>query len=310
MSFRGAVSGFHGWLMAPADPRRLAAVRIGLFSLLALRLATNDYGEVADQPRALFDPVSLFHLIPEMPSSELTSACQLVGVIAAILAAAGRLPRLTFPLAFGAALFLGLMLNSTGKIMHNDVLLMLCLVPLLLNPRAATVRWSLAGQRRQDHRIGPRFGWPVQLAMLIVGLSYLFAGLQKLRFAGIEWVTSDNLRWTLEAASTSGGGIDGLGSSIADLGLIVHFAAAGALLLELTFILCVPFPRLRWVFVPGVCLLHLGILATMGIDYTGQIATVLIVFVNWPVVIDAILGRAQRPRKELPSTFPESGAQR
>ena len=69
------------FVFAPEDARRLAAVRIGLFGVLAFRLATNgDYAQVAGQPEALFDPVSLFHLIPSMPSPELTTVLQVAGV--------------------------------------------------------------------------------------------------------------------------------------------------------------------------------------------------------------------------------------
>jgi len=97
------------------DARRLAALRIGLFGLLAYRLAVVDYGFVADQPAALFDPVSLFHLLNAMPSAELTSVAQPLAVLAALLAAAGAVPRLTMPLALALAVFLNLMLNSTGQ---------------------------------------------------------------------------------------------------------------------------------------------------------------------------------------------------
>ena len=117
------------WIFAPEDARRLAALRIGLFGLVALRLATNDgYSQVAGQPPELFDPVSLFHLLPSMPSPALTSVLVVAGTIAALAAAAGIAPRASFPAAFAIALFLNLMLNATGKIIHNDVAVMLSLI--------------------------------------------------------------------------------------------------------------------------------------------------------------------------------------
>lgn len=283
---RSAVTPLARWLFTSAEARRLASVRIGLHLILAFRLAATDFDVVASQPKALFDPVSAFHLLSRMPSAELATLVQIVGVVSACLAALGIAPRLSLRAAFVSAIFLGLMLNSTGKIIHTDVFLLLCLLPLQLDPTATAHRWSVTSLRHKPRcNYSPRYGWPIQLAMLIIALGYFFAGLQKLRFSGLAWVTSDNLRWTLDAASSLGHGVAGLGSAIADLGPIVHVGAAMALLLELTFVLCLPFPRLRWLMVPGVCLLHFGILATMGIDYLGQVLTVLVVFINWPHVV-------------------------
>ena len=56
--------------------------------------------------------------------------------------------RVTLPLAWLAALPLVAMTSSLGKIVHNDVLLLLCLVPLLPSPAGAA--WSL------DARLRPR----------------------------------------------------------------------------------------------------------------------------------------------------------
>src|SRR5919109_1662307 len=107
------------FLFAPEDARRLAALRIGLCGLLAWRLATLDFSFVADQPAALFQPVSFMKLLSEMPSHDLTVALQIVGIAAALLAAAGLWTRASLPVAFCCGLVLHGMLNSTGKIVHN-----------------------------------------------------------------------------------------------------------------------------------------------------------------------------------------------
>ncbi len=95
---RNPLRAIERWIFAPEDPRRLAALRIGLFGVVAIRLATNDdYSRVAGQPAELFDPVSLFHLLSSMPSPGLTSVLLAGGTIAAVAAAAGVEPRFTFP---------------------------------------------------------------------------------------------------------------------------------------------------------------------------------------------------------------------
>jgi hypothetical protein len=280
-------------VFAREDARRLAALRIGLFGLLAVRLWVNDdYAAVAGQPEALFDPISLFHLLEAMPSPELTSAVRALGIAAALVAAGGIVPRLSFPAAYAAALFLGLMLNATGKVIHNDVVLMLCLLPLLASPRAASAAWAvrIGGWRARPEgpaqRGGEGYGWPIRTAMIVVALAYLFVGLQKLRYSGIDWVTTENLRWVLYASSDSQADPNAVALFVADRLWLVQLFAAGTILVEVGFPICLRFARLRWFFVPAAVGLHAGIWLTMGLDYSSQALTVIIVFVNWPAVVD------------------------
>lgn len=278
------------FVFAPEDARRLAALRIGLCSLLALRLATRDFTFVADQPAALYQPVSFMKLLGEMPSHDLTVVLQVAGVAAALLAAAGLWTRASLPLAFACALVLEGMLNSTGKIVHNEVLLMLCLIPLLAATRAARAAWTLRlpGMRPPAARSqrGEAFGWPLRTAMIVVALAYFFVGFQKLRFSGLEWATSDNLRWILYSSSDSQGDPNSIALFVADRAWLAHLLAAGTIFIELCFPLALFVPRLRWLFVPAAVSLHAGIWLAMGLDYSAQALTVVIVFVNWPVVVD------------------------
>ena len=302
---RSPLAALEGFVFAPESARRLASLRIGLFALLALRLAIGDYGFVAGQPAALFDPVSLFHLLPSMPSTGVVDVLQPLGVVVALLAAGGLWPRATFPAAFALAVFLELMLNATGKIVHNEVLLVLCLLPLLATPRTSCRAWALRPPRGAEsaeakthpgERCGIAYGWPIRLAMVIVGLAYLIAGLQKLRYSGLDWVTSDNLRYVLWSASDSQAEPNQLGLLVADHAALAHLLAGASLALELGFILCLPFPRLRWILIPSVIGLHVGIRLMMGLDYSAQWLTVLIVFVNWPLVVERIRrGEWRRP---------------
>jgi hypothetical protein len=281
------------WIFAPGDARRLAAVRIGLFTLLAWRLATNDYVAVSGQPAALFDPVSLLKLLSAMPSQQLTVTVQIVGVLAALAAAAGLLPRASFPLALGCSIFLNLMLNATGKIIHNDVVLTLCLIPLVASPRAASrayvapaiSRWNSRHRSGASPSWGEAYGWPVRTAMIVIALAYFFVGMQKLRFSGVEWFTSDNLRWVLYASSDAHPSPNQIALFVAAHAWLAHLLAAATIALEVGFPLCLALPRLRWLFVPGVVSMHLGIYLAMGLDYSAQALSVLIVFVDWPALL-------------------------
>jgi len=268
----------HRWLFAPGSPRQLAALRIGLCTVLALRLGLRPdlYLSVADQPAALFRPLSFMKLLGHMPSRGIVLALLIVGTAAALIAAGGL----------------------RGKVVHNDVLLLLCLFCLV--PARHGDAWSLdawLARRRAGAAARPvpeqsvLYGWPVRLAMLLVAGTYCLTGLHKLQYSGIAWA-GDNLRWVLYTASDSQNG-NGLSLFVANHPLLAHLFAAGTLVLEVGFPIVLLWPAMRWLFVPGVVSLHAGIYATMRLNYVAMAATVVIVYVHWPSVVAWVQRRRQ-----------------
>ena len=292
---RAWVGRAEGWLFAPGDPRRLAGLRIGLCGILAIRLAVGPYLDLAHQPAALFRPISFMNLLPSMPPAAFVVPVQVLAVTAAVLATAGLRTRISLPVAWLAAVPLIAMTSSLGKTVHNDVLLLLCLLPLLPSP--AGDAWSLDVRRRDGGAAAPswRFGWPVRTAMVVVAGAYFFSGFAKLLHAGPAWVTSGNLRWVLYASSDAQAHANQVALFVADRPWLAHLLAAGALAVELCFPLVLWRPRLAWVLVPAVVALHAGIWAAMRLDYWPMAATVLIVMVDWPAVVARLRGPGARP---------------
>lgn len=265
------------WIFAPADARRLAGVRIGLCLVLAYRLTARDYDAFAAR-HVHFLPHFYMDLFAHMPSPGLASLMQALGIAAALLAALGLALRITLPVAFACALILDGILNSAGRVLVRDALLMLCLILVMAAGRAAGEAWAV---RAPKGAVGARYGWPIRTAMLVIALAYFFAAFQKWRFSGFAWVTSDNLRWILYAQPHP----NGLALFVADRPLLAHLLAAGTLLLETCFPLILFVPALRWVFIPAVVSMHVAIQFALHLDYSAQWLTVVIVFVDWPVVV-------------------------
>jgi len=280
------------WLFATGDARRLAAVRIGLCVALAARLSRGIYVELAEQPSELFRPLSFMRLLPGMPSEGVVLALQLVGIAAAMLAAVGLRPRLMLPAAWACGVFLNGMATSLGKVVHNDVLLLLAMVPLLAAPTGDM--WSLDAVRRGRKAPAPsvRYGWPVRTAAIVVAGAYFFTGLAKVLFSGPAWFVSDNLRFALYASSDAQSVPNTLGLLVADRPWLAHALAAGVLAFELSFPVVLWRPRWAWAFVLGAAALHLGISATMHLDYSAWIATVAVVLIDWSRIADRLAGRA------------------
>jgi len=285
------------WLFAPGSGRKLAAVRIGLCSTLAFRLSRPLYLGLSGQPRALYRPLSFMHLFGSMPSRSLTQAAQIVGVTAAVLAATGLLARITLPAAWACGILLNGMATSIGKVVHNDVLLLLALVPLLAAP---TSEWwsldALLSRRSHDPDWSARYGWPVKTAMVVAAGGYFFTGLSKLVFSGPAWALSSNLRWALYQSSDGRGHPNALAIFIADRPIIAHLVAALTLVIELGFPLVLLRPKLAWFFVPAAVGLHIAIRASMDLDYSAWAATIVVLFTNWPAVIDRLRSRLAERR--------------
>ena len=180
------------------------------------------------------------------------------------------------------------MTSSLGKVVHNDVLLLLCLVPLL--PSNAGAAWSLDARLRPVAGRGPAFGWPVRTAMVVVAGAYFFSGLAKLLHAGPAWVASGNLRWVLYASSDAQPEPNPYALFVADRPLLAQLVAAATLAVELGFPLVLWRPRLAWLFVPAVVAMHAGIGLAMHLDYSAMAATVLVVMVDWPALADRLRG--------------------
>ncbi|MGI8427530.1 MAG: hypothetical protein ACR2FO_09195 [Actinomycetota bacterium] len=299
-------AGIHSWIFSVESAERLAALRIGLFLVLAARLSRRLYLELAGQPPALFRPLSFMNMFSSMPQRPVVIVVQILGVGSALMAAAGLFTRLSVPTAWTSAVFLNGMHTSIGKVMHNDVMLLLCVAPLLLAPCADA--WSIDARRRGRGMLSPqasvKYGWPIRTAMIVVAGAYFFAGLAKVRNSGPAWAFGDNMRWILYASSDSQPEPNALALFIAGRVWLARVFATMTLAFELGFPLVLWRPRAAWLFVPGAVALHVGIWLTMHLDYTAWIATVVIVFVNWPsfcrLVRSLLEGVSSRLRPDPP----------
>ena len=249
----------------------------GLCLLLAYRLSAHDYDMLAAR-HVPFLP-HFYMDVAHMPSPDLASTLQALGIAAALAAALGLALRLTLPVAFVCGLILNGMLNSTGRVMVRDALLMLCLAVIVAAGRAAGEVWAWRDPNRTA--FGERYGWPIRSAMIVIALAYFFASFQKWRYSGFAWVTSDNLRWILYAQPHP----NGFALFIADRPLLAHLFAAGALLLE-TFFPLILAPETALASHPGGDIDARGDSHRARPRLFGAMADRLTVFVNWAVVVD------------------------
>lgn len=273
-------------LLAPGSAHRLACVRTVLALTLALRLGIGDWAPLGGRPGVLFRPVGVTHLLGGVPPGGVVVVIQVVGVLAALLAAAAQLPTrrfglavarwpwATLPVAWLALLLLAGIHTSAGKIMHNDVLLLLATVPILFAPSSARV-----GVRHHSSA----YGWAPRASLAVVAAVYATSGLQKLLNSGLDWVLSDNMSWVLHQGASSGLA-PGLGHWVAALPLIPSLFAAGALILELLAPVLLALRRTRPFYLLAAVMMHGSIALFLGLDYTSWVLTVAAVALPWDSV--------------------------
>ena len=277
-----------GWLFVEGPAGRVRAMRLLLAVVIGLRVALGPYRGLAGQPAALFRPVWFLSWLPHMPPLGVILAVQVIGAAAAALAALAWRERGTFLVAWASLLVLAGVRASRGKVMHNDVLLLLVSFAVVLAP---------VGQRLLDRRRSMAWGWPVQTALAVVGGAYFLTGFQKVVASGPAWVFSDNLRNVMYRAASSGRApTESVALFIADRPLVAHLVALATITIELGAVSIWVWPRVRPWYLLAITVLHVGIYLTHGLDYWAWIATTSIVLIDWSAVAARVLALRDHPR--------------
>ena len=246
----------------PGTP--LAVARAALAVVLGLRLALSPFTAAVGQPDALWLPRGTGLLFPDPPSVAVVVALQVAGAGAAMLHL-WRRRLVPLVVAWACLLLLAGLRTSLGKILHNDVLLLVAALPLLL-----------AGPASDDEE--PRTA--LDAAAAIVLLSYLSAVWWKLLRSGPAWALSDNLRWAL-AAGRGGSRWPALTEWLVDHPVVCIGLACSILALELGAPMVWLAPRLAPAFVAAAALMHAGTWLVLGLDYWAHLATVALVLLPW-----------------------------
>ncbi|MCU0449765.1 MAG: hypothetical protein MUC97_07950 [Bernardetiaceae bacterium] len=98
--------------------------------------------------------------------------------------------------------------------------------------------------------------WPLWLARGMLAGAYFLAGVEKLLATGPAWVTQLPAYLTLHPTP--------LGLWLAQWPWLCGLLATAALLFELSFWICLVWPRARWLMLPAGVLFHLGTFTLLG----------------------------------------------
>jgi hypothetical protein len=263
---------FHRYFTRPVPAERLAALRIvtGLFALGYLLVRAPHFLGLATLGAHDFEPVGIVRLLvaPLPPLAHyLVFAASIVSGTAFVAGAWYRASGPVFALLF---LWITTYRCSFGMIFHQDNVLALHL--LLLAPATAATLWSWdAGQRPSTERSRETSGWPVRAMAFVTVVSYVLAGVAKLKNVGWEWGTGDVLRQHIAYDALRklelGGVHSPVGAWLVQYPAVFPVLGALTLLLELGAPLALLGRRAAWVWVVGVWIFHLGVVILMAIGF-------------------------------------------
>ncbi|SDO16484.1 hypothetical protein SAMN05660199_01407 [Klenkia soli] len=193
------------WWFRPVPLARIAVFRTiaYLFVPVDVFLTTAWVKAHADVPTEYYQPLLIGRILHlPTPTHTVVLVVQWALVLAAVVAASGRAPRL-----LGTAVFLlyaewMVIAMSYGKVDHDRIAY---LVALAVLPTIGVARW-------RDRRSSQAAGFGAAAILVTVMLTYFLAAWAKMRFGGWDWATGSTLTraivrrgtdlatWTLDVA--------------------------------------------------------------------------------------------------------------
>lgn len=264
---------------ASAPAERLAALRIavGVFALVYAIGRTPVFLALTDRPEDDFDGVGILTWLSGPLPDAVFVAVLATAVASGVSFVLGWRYRLAGPLFALCMLVTTTFRGSWGQLLHFENLMVLQL--LVLAPSPAADAWSLDARRRdaahgggvRSDRESVRYGWPIAIAGLVTVITYVIAGIAKLRYGGMEWVTGDTLRHHISYSAARLDLIGGTSAPLAEVAVrtpwVLPVCAAGAVVIELGAPVVWLGARWRNAWVACAWAMHAGIYLTMFVGF-------------------------------------------
>ncbi|PRQ07585.1 HTTM domain-containing protein [Enhygromyxa salina] len=268
----GRVAAADAWWRAGVPALRLAWVRalVGLYCLIMLLARVPSFTRLARFEPDRFEGVGVVSLLgAPLPfaAALATLALALLGSLAFSL---GWRYRVTAPVFALALLWVTSYRNSWGHMSHSEHLVVVHVLVLSLVPAADALSLDARAQRTRE-RDPAHYGWPLRLLMLTVAISYMLAGYAKLSNGGWAWVNGDAIRNQIANDTLRKLRLGAFPSPLSPPLLrqpwLFGGLAVGTLAIELGAFMALVDSKLRAAWVVAAWVMHLGILAAMGIAF-------------------------------------------
>jgi hypothetical protein len=190
---------------------------------------------------------------------------------------------------------------SFGRVHHNDMAALLATGILAASRAGDALSVDALRRRRAPPPPDAEYGWPLRAIQLALALAFLAAGIAKLRHAGLDWITSDDLRLRLHGRGQGLLPSGSLGGHLARFPLLCHAVAAATVAIELLYPLALWSRRASAWLVPASLLMLAGIAAFFGPRFT-TFAVLTAAWVPWDRALARL--RSARAGGEAPAPAP------
>jgi hypothetical protein len=281
------ISRWSRFWFTPSSPVDLGVSRLFFFTGVFAIYTREDFSAWGAVSDAFWLPLPLFTILHLKPlSPDVLGALQVVWRVALVLSAVGLFTRIsTIVASLLGAYLLGLPHNF-GQTYHFDAVLVIAMCVLACS-RAGDA-CSVDAWLRDDP--GPKrsgeYTWPIRAIWVAISLVFFSAGIAKLRYGGLEWITSDNISILLTRALYHVSDADPLtraGLWIAGHRWLAHALAAAAVATEAAFPAALFSRHARLVLVPAATAMLIAIRLMMGPTFGGFLV-VNVFWVPWYMV--------------------------
>ena len=261
------------WLFAPAPAERLAVLRIlaGTFAVAYLLVRLPAFLALADAPTRSFHPVGLLSPLGGPWSATSVRVLVVVTIALGLAFTTGVWFRVSGPAFALALLLLCTYRSSWGQLLHFENLMVLQVLIVGFAPSADVLVLGAARPRHDRWPIDAAYGGPVRLAALVTVLTYVLAGVAKLRLGGLEWMLGDTLRnhvaYSAARLDLLGGTPSSLGRRLVAQAWLFPPLAIATVLVELAAPVALLGGRVRTAWVVAAWLLHAGVAALMFVVF-------------------------------------------
>jgi Vitamin K-dependent gamma-carboxylase len=273
--------------VVPSSAFALGVVRSVVHGTFLISVLATSFSALGSLPVTLLRPTGAMKLLPwsfydqlQSPSDMLILKTALV--LSLLAGTAGFLTSISTKISFLLVLFYQGLLRSFGHFNHDEMLPVYYLAVLAFTPCGD--EFSLDGLLRKNRSERPAlaYAYPILLMQLLMAWTYFSSALIKLRVAGLQYLSADNLPVLAIFHS-----LDNLHDTsfkwafwLPQIRTWLPLAVGLVLVWELIFPLAVFWKRLRWWILGFGVVFHLATLFVMNILFPHHFAMYL-VFVNW-----------------------------
>ena len=293
---RSALRAADDWLFAAVGPQRLAVFRVmcGAFSVVYVAVRIRRFLDLADAPAARFDPLGPLAPLDSPVSGPLVVSGVVVLLALGVAFTCGLWFRVTGPL-FAVALLLATTYRSSwGQVLYFETLMVLHV--LIVGFTRSADALSVDARRRggtapapaspaspatpatSATSANPCYGWPIRLAACVTVLTYVLAGVAKLRIGGVEWMDGETLRnhvaYSAARLDVLGGSPSPFAEPLLDAAWLFTPLAVATVVIELAAPVALLGGAVRNVWVVAAWLMHAGIAALMFVVFPYPLALV------------------------------------